>query len=292
MLSVIALFLVLKQLRKDGLAASANAVGEAYNSIVAAVNELEGKEDGERSAALTEVFNQLEMACALKRDGQFIGHSGELASKLLVDLTGLIMVDEENRRHFFAASQNTKTFQNIKAIMAEENISTSSQAKQLMKERHEVAEIVFKDYKEMQRATFDVASQWGRWLLASLLLIHGGALFGLFTFLSDLAEKPEALSKYQWTVYWFVAGLILTLLSGFMAWINWSMHSDNYDAWANKQMLWDPEQWTGQSRHTWGLDVTNWGAIIFGLFSGLCIAGGAYSTLNGNWVELVKTALV
>ncbi|SOC93055.1 hypothetical protein SAMN05216358_3219 [Rhizobium sp. AN5] len=171
-------------------------------------------------------------------------------------------------------------------------MTLAPQTKQFMKERHEVADIVYKDYKEMQRATFDVASQWGRWLLASLLLIHGGALFGLFTFLSDLAEKPEALSKYQWTVWWFVAGLMLTLLSGFMAWINWSMHSDNYDAWANKPMLWDPEQWTGQSVHTWGLDVTNWGAIIFGALSASCILGGAYFTMNGNWVESIRTAVV
>ena len=161
------------------------------------------------------------------------------------------------------------------------------QNKQFMKTRLEVAELVFSDYKQMQRATFDVASQWGRWLLASLLLVHGGALFGLFTFLSDLAGKPEALAQYQWTVWWFVAGVILTLSSGLAAWINWSMHSNNYEGWANKAMLWDPEEWVGETRHTWGLDVTNWTSVLLGIAAALCIVGGAYSTLNGKWVPSV-----
>lgn len=166
------------------------------------------------------------------------------------------------------------------------------QQKQFMRDRREVAEVVYKDYKEMQRATFDIAAQWGRWLLASLLLIHGGALFGLFTFLSDLAEKPQALAQYQSTVWWFVAGMILTLASGLSAWVNWSMHSDNYDAWANKAMLWDPSEWVGENRHTWGLDLSNWVAIILGVTSGLCIIGGAYSTLNGKWIPAIVTAIV
>jgi hypothetical protein len=164
--------------------------------------------------------------------------------------------------------------------------------KQFMKTRPEVAEFVYKDYKEMQRATFDVAAQWGRWLLASLLLIHGGALFGLFIFLSDLAGKPAALAQYQGTVWWFVGGIILTLASGMSAWINWNMHSDNYDRLANKAMLWDPEEWVGETRHKLALDVTNWLAIIFGVVAAFCIVGGAYSTLNGKWVpSVVATAL-
>jgi len=164
--------------------------------------------------------------------------------------------------------------------------------KTFMKDRAEAAEIVFKDLKEMQRATFDVAAQWGRWLLASLLLVHGGALFGLFTFLSSLAGKPEALAQYQWTVWWFVAGIILTLASGLAAWINWNMHSDNYDGWANKPMLWDPTQWVGPTRHDRGLDITNWAAMTFGVAAALCIIGGAYSILNGKWVpSIVISAL-
>lgn len=172
-------------------------------------------------------------------------------------------------------------------------MSEQGPTKAFMKNRQEAAEIVYRDHKEMQRATFDAAAQWGRWLLASLLLIHGGALFGLFTFLSSLAGKPEALAQYQWTVWWFVAGIILTLASGLAVWLNWSMHSDNHDGWANKAMLWDPDQWVGETRHDRRIDIAYWLAIILGIASALCIVGGAYSTLNGRWVpSVVATAIV
>ena len=291
-ISLIALWFVLRQLKKDGLASSANAVGAAYNSIIKAINDLDGKEAKDREAALSELFNQLEMACALKRDGQFSGHSGALASKMLLGIIEILLGDEENLAYFKRATSNSDTFQNIRAIMTEGDANTPPvQPKQFMKGRAEVAEIVYKDYKEMQRATFDLAGQLGKWLLASLLLIHGGALFGLFTFLSELADKPDALSRYQWTVAWFVSGLMLTLFAGLCTWANWSMHSDNYDGWANKPMLWDPEEWIGATRHTWGINFFYWAALLLGVLSALCIAGGAYSTLNGNWVQLVRTAL-
>ncbi|MBD9390240.1 hypothetical protein IB237_23850 [Agrobacterium sp. AGB01] len=166
------------------------------------------------------------------------------------------------------------------------------QPKQFMRTRPEVAEIVYKDYKEMHRATFELAGQYGRWLLASLLLIHGGALFGLFTFLSELADKPDALARYQLTVWWFVIGLMLTLFAGLCTWANWTLHSDNYDGWANKPMLWDPEEWAGATRHTWAIDFFYWAALVLGVLASLCIVGGAYSTLNGNWVQSVVTAVV
>lgn len=292
-ISLIALWFVLRQLKKDGLASSANAVGAAYNSIIKAINDLDGKEEKDREAALSEVFNQLEMACALKRDGQFSGHSGALASKMLIGIIEILLGDEENLAYFNRATSNSDTFQNIRAIMTEGDANTPPlQAKQFMKNRAEVAEIVYKDYKEMQRVTFDLAGQYGRWLLASLLLIHGGALFGLFTFLSELADKPDALARYQLTVWWFVSGLMLTLFAGLFTWLNWSMNSNNYEAWANKAMLWDPEKWTGDNVHTWGVNFCYWAALVLGVLSSFCIIGGAYSTLNGNWVQSVSTALV
>jgi hypothetical protein len=163
----------------------------------------------------------------------------------------------------------------------------SSKAKIFMASRREAAAIVFNDHKEMHRATFEVQAQWGRWLLASLLLIHGGALFGLFSFLSALANKPAALVQYQYTIWWFVSGILFTLCAGFVTWLNWSMHCANYESWAHKPMLWDPEEWVGDTIYSTGLDVTNWLAMIFGIVSALCIVGGAYSTLNGKWIPTV-----
>lgn len=162
----------------------------------------------------------------------------------------------------------------------------------IMTDRKELAHLVYREYKEMQRLTFEASTQWGRWLLASLLLIHGGALFGLFTFLSDLAAKPTALAQYQGTVWWFVIGLVFTLLSGFCTWVNWSLHTDDYDHQANIAMLWDPNVWLLPPANTRKINSYYYAAIVFGFMSASCILGGAYSTLNSKWIpQVVATAL-
>lgn len=159
--------------------------------------------------------------------------------------------------------------------------------------KRQLAEILFHDLKEMQRATFTVQADYGRWLIGSLLLVHGGALFGLFSFLGDLADKPQALAQYQWTIWWFVAGLLLTLSSGLATWLNWSLISESYNQMASYKMLWDPNShWTGEVSGGRWIPVTYWASLALGICSALCIVGGAYATLNGNWIpELIQTAI-
>ncbi|TIO30413.1 hypothetical protein [Mesorhizobium sp.] len=148
--------------------------------------------------------------------------------------------------------------------------------------RDGAAAIVYNDLKESQRATFQIAADYGRWLIASLLLVHSGALFGLFSLLNSFANQPTSLQMYKAPVWCFVAGLLLALASGFCAWINWSMHSFNYRSSARYDMLWDPEKWVDPPHYVTGLDVTNWGSIVCGLLSALCVAGGAALILHGD----------
>ncbi|MBB4348018.1 hypothetical protein GGE35_000059 [Rhizobium cellulosilyticum] len=83
---------------------------------------------------------------------------------------------------------------------------TDSTDKKWMMDRQQSAAAVYHDLKESQRVTFTLSAEYGRWLLASLFLMHGSALFGLFTFLGDVADKPELLNGYAAAVWWFVAG--------------------------------------------------------------------------------------
>ncbi|MBB4348017.1 hypothetical protein [Aliirhizobium cellulosilyticum] len=70
------------------------------------------------------------------------------------------------------------------------------------------------------------------------------------------------------------------MLTGFITWVNWSMHSNNYDHNANVAMLWDPQVWIGKSPHTTGLNVTHWAAITTGFASAFCTLGGADAIVN------------
>jgi len=141
---------------------------------------------------------------------------------------------------------------------------------------------LFRDWKESQRATFAVAAEYGKWLTASLLLIHGGALVGLFSVLNSLADKPELIAGYRWPAWSFIAGLIFALLAGFCTWLNWSMHSDNYNAQANYAMLTNPEAWLLPAKYSRGILITYWGSILAGWASALAILVGAALLLHGH----------
>ncbi|MDX8480451.1 hypothetical protein RFN28_18565 [Mesorhizobium sp. VK24D] len=168
--------------------------------------------------------------------------------------------------------------------MAEDNRSSGP-----MMGRDAAALAVYNDLKESQRATFQVAAEWGRWLIGSLVLVHSGALFGMFSLLNNAtaAQATNALQSFKIPVWCFVFGLLLALVSGLCAWVNWSMHSFNYMAQARYDMLWDPAKWVGDRKYVRGLDVTNIVSIVAGVLSALCIALGAATILHGQFLTAV-----
>jgi hypothetical protein len=153
-----------------------------------------------------------------------------------------------------------------------------------MLDRRELAMVVFNDWKESQRATFEVAAGWGRWLIGSLVIVHGGALFGMFSFLDGVAADQVLLTGYKWPIWCFVLGLVLALLSGFFAWINWSMHSYNYGHQAHHEMLWNPNEWLKDAYFDRGLTVTNRLSIGSGLCSAFLIVAATAMLLHGSQI--------
>ena len=73
-------------------------------------------------------------------------------------------------------------------------------------------------------------------------------------------------------------------LGALAAWVNWSMHSDNYDRMARYDMLWDPEKWVDNPPHERGLWVTNWASIVSGIASMIAALFGCAFILHGNFV--------
>jgi hypothetical protein len=97
--------------------------------------------------------------------------------------------------------------------------------KRHMLTREQAAAAVYHDLKENQRATFVVAAEYGRWLIASLVLINAGALWGLLSYLGAIGLKVENLAQFKCPIWSLIIGLVLAMGSGLAAWVNWSMHS-------------------------------------------------------------------
>jgi hypothetical protein len=96
-------------------------------------------------------------------------------------------------------------------------MTETEHSKTRMMDRDSAAALVYHDLKTSQRATFQVAAEWGRWLTASLVLVHSGALFGMFSLLNNPASQPATLEAFKAPVWCFVAGLLMALASGFFA---------------------------------------------------------------------------
>lgn len=70
------------------------------------------------------------------------------------------------------------------------------------------------------------AAHWGRWLLASLLLAHGGLAYAVGSTSSGLSTLAE--SGALWSTCF---GFLFSLLSGWCAWTNWWVIADRtFDA--------------------------------------------------------------
>lgn len=162
--------------------------------------------------------------------------------------------------------------------------------KQMM-DRPEFAALVFKELKASQQSCLDVSTAYGRWILNCLFLMHGGALFGMFTFLGPVAREPAKIALYASTIWWFVIGLICALISGLNAWLNWGFNALEYENRANYRMLWEPSVWENEPIHSRKIEITNWLCIGFGVASALCIVGAADAIVNrigfGSWTEIL-----
>jgi hypothetical protein len=134
----------------------------------------------------------------------------------------------------------------------------------------EARRLLLSHMRERARIAGEFQGQYGKWLVASLLLVHG-AVFGFLA-------TSETLSRlYLPHVYWWpVAGLILAMGCGFLTWINWGLHlSQNLAADVNAMhdltQAWprsDPkvERWIAPTFRL---------SVACGLGSALCIAGAA-----------------
>lgn len=94
-----------------------------------------------------------------------------------------------------------------------------------------LADALYKQRLAEFKLFLGIQAEYGKWLIATLSLLHGAALYALAS--GHLEQAPRAVSLA------FLFGLILTMISGFATWINFSLNAG--EAWrkANVMMLFD-----------------------------------------------------
>ena len=76
---------------------------------------------------------------------------------------------------------------------------------------------------ERAKLAHETQAQYGRWLLASILLTHGAAI----TLLASNDEVRSSLAPFGYVPN--AIGIVFGFISGFAAWINWSRAGDALD---------------------------------------------------------------
>lgn len=131
------------------------------------------------------------------------------------------------------------------------------------------AEIVFVQFQKLNESSLKMQGEYGKWLVSSLLFLHGAAIGGLLFKWSGGSAPP-----YLYALWWFVFGIVFALATGFSAWGNFTFAADLYNRWADVRMLTNRDHWP-QPSTSCAIKATMWIAILTGVLSTICIVGGA-----------------
>jgi hypothetical protein len=125
-----------------------------------------------------------------------------------------------------------------------------------------VAEAYFARFEREQTAARSYAADLAKWLLASLVLINGGALLTLVN------AMPRSHAALVASGYAFVFGIVTAVGCGTIAWINSGLLALAYENYANPKMMVSIEHWpTSPAKFSKLINGSYVGALLFGLMS-------------------------
>lgn len=136
------------------------------------------------------------------------------------------------------------------------------------------AKEVYESNKSYRNIALQHQADLSRWLMASLLAVHGGALYLMSNLnaQADLLLKAALISAASWNV----AGMVFALLTGFFAWKNAQYAFELYDDWTDPAMMYRFDKWPkSPERKTDPIGATAFLGAASGLLSGLCFVMGS-----------------
>jgi hypothetical protein len=134
------------------------------------------------------------------------------------------------------------------------------------------ASSVYESLLQARFAADRMAAEYGKWIFQSLLLLNSGAIAGAFTYMSSVPSQRPQMSL---VIPCFFAGIVMTLLAGFAAWVNWGAIADAFRQQADPWMVEDRSRYpNGVPPRTLLIKASLWASVAFGFISGLCLLAG------------------
>ncbi|CDX22153.1 conserved membrane hypothetical protein [Mesorhizobium plurifarium] len=153
-------------------------------------------------------------------------------------------------------------------------ISNWPEPDRLRYERH--AQEIFRQMGELRAASQRNHVDYGRWLIASLLAVHGGSIYAISGLWNGTHKlPPDAMPDLMAGVGWNLFGIGFILVAAFLAWLNFQFAERLYDRWSDPAILYRTDRWPAGNQRTDPVTATLYLSAMFGLMSfGSFIAGG------------------
>lgn len=135
------------------------------------------------------------------------------------------------------------------------------------KERYRLhAREVYEDSKSLRDFSFKSNVEYGKWLLASGLAVHGGAIFALNTLATN--GHADRINGIVDSLAWHAAGIFFVLVAGLAAWLNFQYAATIYARRANPPMIYRTDAWIdGDDEKTDSVAATRFVAMAAGIMS-------------------------
>lgn len=133
-------------------------------------------------------------------------------------------------------------------------------------------------YKAAREWAFKANVDYGKWLVASGLLVHGAGLYALNA-LRDASDQPYIHLALIEGAKWHVAGIVFVLIAGLMAWFNFQAAASIYDDWANPLMVYKTDEIPKQLPERDAVGATRLASILFGALAFWALIASAATVL-------------
>lgn len=144
-----------------------------------------------------------------------------------------------------------------------------------------VSKEYFDHFKDMRKENLRGNVEYGRWLVATMVAVHGGALYALNVIRGTSPTlSPDKLAFLIEAASWHITGIVLIMIAGFMGWLNFGFAAALYDRWANPEMLNRLDRWPRNEDKTDPIAATYWLALCAGIGSGFSLVVGAIAVVK------------
>jgi len=136
----------------------------------------------------------------------------------------------------------------------------------------------YENFKALRAAAYQGHVDYGKWLIASLLAVHGGAIYAINAVRP--AVRPDQLLGLIEAAAWNLAGVVFILIAGFAAWLNFQCAQNIYDRWSDPAMLYRTDKWPKDVDRFDPVNATLYLAAGFGLLSALSFVNSAVGVIH------------